>query len=367
MSGSCRGGAGARACGTRCGSRPPSRSAARREARSSRGGSQPSLSLSRLMGDLFRITTQFLHVLAAVLWIGGGYYTLFVQLPALLAAPAPARGPVMAQLARRQIFYILRVAELTLVTGVLNLFATGRAQQLQEPLGSRWSIVLGLGILLAFGLYGLVRATVVPWTQRMLTLGPKAAAGDAAAAAEAGQIIERIQMIGRVQIAAVSYGANDTAAAVFPMDWGTQVPLHFMGGRDDPPKPIVMVAPARDLPWDAHVSAGRAIAKAAEASGKRVALIASCDHGHAHDPKGPYGFSPASKEFDDKVVELVKSDTLGELLRFDKALVAEAKADSFWQMLMLHGAIADRWQGEFLSYEAPTYFGMLCAAYSPRN
>ncbi len=153
------------------------------------------------MGDLFRITTQFLHVLAAVLWIGGGYYTLFVQLPALLAAPAPARGPVMAQLAPRQIFYILRVAELTLVTGVLNLFASGRAQQLQEPLGSRWSIVLGLGILLAFGLYGLVRATVVPWTQRMLTLGPKAAAGDAAAAAEAGQIIKRIQMIGRVQVA----------------------------------------------------------------------------------------------------------------------------------------------------------------------
>jgi aromatic ring-opening dioxygenase LigB subunit len=167
--------------------------------------------------------------------------------------------------------------------------------------------------------------------------------------------------------AAVSYGANDTAAAVFPMDWGTQVPLHFMGGRDDPPKPIVMIAPARDLSWDAHVTAGRAIAKAADASGKRVALIASCDHGHAHDPKGPYGFSPASKEFDDRVVELVKRDALGELLRFDKAFVSEAKADSFWQMLLLHGAIGDRWRGDFLSYEAPTYFGMLCAAYSPKD
>ena len=168
-----------------------------------------------------------------------------------------------------------------------------------------------------------------------------------------------------IPIAAVSYGANDTAAAVFPMDWGTQVPLHFMGGRDDPPKPIVMIAPARDLSWDAHLTAGRAIATAAEASGKRVALIASCDHGHAHDPKGPYGFSPASKEFDDRVVELVKRDALGELLRFDPAFVAEAKADSFWQMLMLHGAIAEGWRGDFLSYEAPTYFGMLCAAYSP--
>ncbi len=170
-----------------------------------------------------------------------------------------------------------------------------------------------------------------------------------------------------VPIAAVSFGANDLAAAVFPLDWGTQVPLHFMGGRADPPTPIVMVAPARDLPWDAHVAAGRAIGKAADRSGKRVALIASCDHGHAHDPKGPYGFSPASKEFDDRVVELVKRDALGELLRFDKAFVSEAKADSFWQMLLLHGAIADRWRGDFLSYEAPTYFGMLCAAYSPKG
>jgi aromatic ring-opening dioxygenase LigB subunit len=170
-----------------------------------------------------------------------------------------------------------------------------------------------------------------------------------------------------VPIAAVSYGANDTGAAVFPIDWGVQVPLHFMGGRDEPPKPIVMIAPARDLSWDAHVTAGRAIATVAEVSGKRVALIASCDHGHAHDPKGPYGFSPASKEFDDRVVELVKRDALGELLRFEPAFVAEAKADSFWQMLMLHGALADAWRGDFLSYEAPTYFGMLCAAYSPRK
>ena len=170
-----------------------------------------------------------------------------------------------------------------------------------------------------------------------------------------------------VLIVAVSYGANDTGAAVFPMDWGTHVPLHFMGGRDDQPKPIAMIAPARDLAWDAHVTAGRAVAKAAETSGKRVALIASCDHGHAHDPKGPYGYSPASKDFDDRVVELVKRDALRDLLRFDPAFVAEAKADSFWQMLMLHGAIGDRWHGDFLSYEAPTYFGMLCAAYSPRD
>ena len=152
------------------------------------------------MDDLFRLITQFLHVFAAILWIGGGFYTLMVQLPAVLAAPAPARGPVMAQLAPRQVFYILRVAELTLVTGFLNLFASGRARQLEDPFGSRWAVVILLGMLLAIGLYVLIRSTVVPWTQRMLMLGPKAAAGDAEAAAESGRIIQRIRTVGRVQV-----------------------------------------------------------------------------------------------------------------------------------------------------------------------
>ncbi|MDQ2950670.1 MAG: extradiol ring-cleavage dioxygenase [Chloroflexota bacterium] len=168
-----------------------------------------------------------------------------------------------------------------------------------------------------------------------------------------------------VPVVGVSYGANDTAGSTMPMDWATQIPIHFMGGRSTPPVPIVVVAPARDLPWDMHVAAGRAIANAALGSGKRVALIASCDHGHAHDPTGPYGFSPASKMFDDRVVELVKRNGLSELLRFEPAFVADAKADSFWQMLMLHGAIGDDWTAQFLSYEAPTYFGMLCAAFTP--
>ncbi len=153
------------------------------------------------MDELFRVITQYLHVFAAILWLGGGFYTVLVQLPGVLAAPPQARGPVVAQIAPRQIFYILRVAEITLVTGVLNVFATGRARQFEDPLAQRWTVILGLGILLALGLYGLVRATVVPWMHRMLALGPRAASGDAAAAAEIGTIIGRVKTVGWIQIA----------------------------------------------------------------------------------------------------------------------------------------------------------------------
>ncbi|MHB8631083.1 MAG: DODA-type extradiol aromatic ring-opening family dioxygenase [Candidatus Limnocylindria bacterium] len=168
-----------------------------------------------------------------------------------------------------------------------------------------------------------------------------------------------------IPVAGVSYGANDAAAATFPMDWAVLVPLWFMGGRSASPVRTVVVAPARDLSYDRHVAAGRAIATAVGASGLRVALIASCDHGHGHDANGPYGFTPKSREFDEQVVALIKQDDLAGLLRLDPTLPIEAKADSYWQMLMLHGALDATWTGELLSYEAPTYFGMLCASYEP--
>ncbi len=40
--------------------------------------------------------------------------------------------------------------------------------------------------------------------------------------------------------------------------------------------------------------------------------------------------------------------------------------DSYWQTLMLLGALkASPLKPELLSYEAPTYFGMACAAFEP--
>jgi aromatic ring-opening dioxygenase LigB subunit len=166
-------------------------------------------------------------------------------------------------------------------------------------------------------------------------------------------------------VVGVSFGANDPGAATAPLDWGALIPLWVMGGRTSPQIPAVVLSPARDLPFEDHVRAGAALIDATAHSGKRVALIASADHGHAHDATGPYGYHPASKEYDDQIVELVRNDRLGELVGWDGDFVARASADSFWQLLMLHGALgrSGEWRSDFLSYEAPTYFGMLCASY----
>jgi aromatic ring-opening dioxygenase LigB subunit len=162
----------------------------------------------------------------------------------------------------------------------------------------------------------------------------------------------------------VSFGANDPEGAVAPMDWGVLIPLWFMGGRHDPPVPLVVVTPARELSASAHIAAGAAIADAAARSGLRVAFIASADHGHAHVEGGPYGYHTSADEYDALVCELVAGDRLEELSDISPEMVEQAKADSWWQMLMLHGATPG-WTGRLISYEAPTYFGMLTAGYSP--
>ena len=163
----------------------------------------------------------------------------------------------------------------------------------------------------------------------------------------------------------VSYGGNRPTEASMPMDWGALIPLWYLGGRREPPPQVVLVSPARDLPAEMHVSSGRVIAETARTSGRRVGLIASADHGHAHDPNGPYGFDPASAEYDRQIVEIVQANRLEDLLAIDPAFVVEAQADSWWQMLGLHGATDGMFAAELLSYEAPTYFGMLCAAFTP--
>ncbi|HKI93562.1 MAG TPA: hypothetical protein VJ986_14765 [Gaiellaceae bacterium] len=178
-----------------------------------------------------------------------------------------------------------------------------------------------------------------------------------AAAILAGLRAEGLPAVG------VSYGGNDPAEAQMPLDWGTEIPLAWMRVRR-----VVVVSPARDRPLAEHVRAGIAIARASEPSdnvlqGRRVALVASADHGHAHDPAGPYGFDPAAAAYDTRVQEIIRSG------RLDFAPLAElveaAKADSLWQLLVLQGAVGETAHADLLAYAAPTYYGMLCAEVSP--
>ncbi|MFL5926136.1 MAG: extradiol ring-cleavage dioxygenase [Gaiellaceae bacterium] len=157
----------------------------------------------------------------------------------------------------------------------------------------------------------------------------------------------------------ITFASTVAGDSEMPIDWGAGIPLSFLRA------PAAVVTPCRALSNEDHVRAGAALARAT--AGRRVAFVASADHGHGHAPDGPYGFAAESKDYDDRVVELIRANRLGDLVEWDPAFAQAAKADSFWQLLMLHGALADGFDVELLSYEAPTYFGMACASYVPRQ
>ena len=163
-------------------------------------------------------------------------------------------------------------------------------------------------------------------------------------------------------------GANYATASGrysnMPLDWGTLVPLwFFLRGHRARPK-LVVVTPSREISLVENLRFGALIADVAERSKKRVMLVASADHAHAHKKSGPYGYSPAAAKYDSLMVNAIQSDQLRSLLRIDMNLVQRAKPDSLWQLVMLAG-IAERLRlrPELYSYEVPAYYGMICAAF----
>jgi aromatic ring-opening dioxygenase LigB subunit len=183
-----------------------------------------------------------------------------------------------------------------------------------------------------------------------------------------------------IPIARGGYAGNRRDQAVMPIDWGVITPLWYAGHgrnmvahghvladrpeRDDGPA-VVIATPSRSVPREKLIEFGHAIAEAAEADGRRVAFIASCDWAHRHRADGPYGFHEAAARVDRAVVDAVASGVLRRLLAVTDQEATDASIDGLWQALMLAGVL-DRapLAGELLSYEAPTYYGMIVATYS---
>lgn len=185
-----------------------------------------------------------------------------------------------------------------------------------------------------------------------------------------------------IPIALAGYAGNRRDQSVMPLDWGILTPLWFLGhGRNmvghgdvlaDPPAvdigpPAVIITPSRSLPRATLVEFGRAVAEAATAGDtRRVGFIASCDWGHRHREDGPYGYHHEAAAVDTEIVDAVKANDLLRLIDLDEGRARDAAIDGLWQTLVLAGALQIvPMDVELLSYEAPSYYGMLVAAWNP--
>ena len=158
----------------------------------------------------------------------------------------------------------------------------------------------------------------------------------------------------------------DETLAPLDMDWGAYIPLWYCGANFTPPPRVVVCTPCFGLGLMEHRLFGIAITKAAKVLGRDVALIASCDWAHAHMEDGPYGFHEDAKQLDQQVQAIVRRDSLGELADLSPDLIENAKIDGLWPATILYGALNEtdqdsRLRGNYVGYDRPTYFGMLCA------
>ncbi|MHA1303068.1 MAG: hypothetical protein ACTSQE_14260 [Candidatus Heimdallarchaeaceae archaeon] len=170
-------------------------------------------------------------------------------------------------------------------------------------------------------------------------------------------------------VVAVNFGANGGEMSALWMDWGTFIPLYFIKEAYDQQKkevpPVVLITPSREIPWRNLRELGKLINLLSEEENKKAVFIASADQGHAHNPEGPYGYDPASADFDNLVCELTKNDDLKQLFELDASFIELAKPDSLWQIFILQGIIDKTGlQNKSCVYECPDYFGMLVASFS---
>ena len=170
----------------------------------------------------------------------------------------------------------------------------------------------------------------------------------------------------KLPVVGANYGSFEGTASDLPMDWGTVIPLWFFLDRKAKRR-IVIVTPSREIPLVQNFAFGRVIGEISiELKDKRVAFVASADQAHAHKKSGPYGFHASAKIYDQLVVRAIEKNELKSLLRVDPRFVEDAKPDSLWQIAMLAGCLSRLdTNSRMVSYEVPTYYGMVCADFVP--
>jgi len=144
------------------------------------------------------ILMNFLHIAAAVVWLGGVAFMVFAMRPAAAKLlPPPLRMPFIAQALRRFFVAVWLSIGLLLLTGLAMMLSVGMKN---APIG--WHLMFGIGIVM-FAIFG------------HLYFGPFRRMKLAVAAtdwSEAGRLGGQISMIAHVILA---LGAAAIAAVLF--------------------------------------------------------------------------------------------------------------------------------------------------------
>jgi len=155
----------------------------------------------------------------------------------------------------------------------------------------------------------------------------------------------------------------------FPLVGGGLIPLWYTIHPLPEPRPkLVVITPSPGVARGELRRFGAFLAKLAKQSDKRIALVASADQGHTHDPNhAKFGFSPGAAKFDAFYCDVIRQNNFDALMcggGVDDQLLKDSWSDSLWVTLILAGVLdANPLPLRFFRYDVPTYFGMAVALY----
>jgi len=161
--------------------------------------------------------------------------------------------------------------------------------------------------------------------------------------------------------AGIPVAPRDADARLQPgwLDHATIVPLSFL----DPAHQFkIVVLSLSYLSLATHHQLGAVIRQTAESLGRKVVFVASGDCSHRLTPQAGAGYSPRGQEFDDALVDLVRTGRLAELRKIDSDLSEAAGECGLRSFVTLGGfAGAEPVPTRLLAYEGPWGVGYLTA------
>ncbi len=146
------------------------------------------------------------------------------------------------------------------------------------------------------------------------------------------------------------------------LDHGAAVPLYFIKNLNK--YEIVHITYGMLSPIELY-SFGMAIEKACSITDTKAVLIASGDLSHRLTKDGPYPFSPVGREFDLKLVELLRDGDFKGVFSLNADLIKEAGECGLRSVYILAGALdAKTVKADILSYEGPFGVGYCVARFN---
>jgi aromatic ring-opening dioxygenase LigB subunit len=170
-----------------------------------------------------------------------------------------------------------------------------------------------------------------------------------------------LDLVDAVMRASVAEGAEMRLLdREYPLDHGALVPLYYLheAGWRGPTVVIGFTLQSNET----HMAFGRAIATAAVAINRRVALVASGDLSHRLIVDGPYEYEPTAHIFDEQIVDAIsRGDTRG-VIDIDPDLRSRAGECGYRSIVIALGTVGENLRDhQVLSYEGPFGVGYMVA------